>query len=69
MTRWKAGDIARVVDMSDLKLAKGKAPFAEGETVEIRKASVDGKSLVVRRTLPGAEQHTGWFAARRFEKL
>lgn len=69
MTRWKRGDIARVIDMSELKLAKPKAPFAEGETVEVRKVSADGQRLVVNRTQPRAEQHTGWFHARRFEKL
>jgi hypothetical protein len=69
MTRFKRGDIARVVDMSELKLPKGKPPFAEGETVQVRTVSHDGKSLVVHRTQPAADQHTGWFAARRFEKL
>lgn len=69
MIRWKRGEIGRVVDMSELKLPKGKAPFAEGETVEIRKVSHDGQRLVVTRTLPRADQHTGWFFARRFEKL
>ena len=69
MTRFKPGDIARVVDMSGLKLPKGKPPFAEGETVEIRKVTPEGQSVTVTRTLPGADQHGGWFAARRFEKL
>ncbi len=68
--RWKEGDGARVVDMANLKLPKGKPPFAEGDIVLVVKVSDDGKRLVVapgdaakRKT---GDLHTGWFHAFRF---
>ncbi len=68
--RWNVGDGARVVDLSNLKLPKGKPPFVEGDIVLVVKVSDDGKRLVVapadaakRKT---GEAHTGWFHAFRF---
>lgn len=82
MTRWKVGDGGRVVDLSDLKLPKGKKPpFAVGDLIRVSHVSTDGLSLVVtasRPATPGPNgdskanrkpQHSGWFSASRFEKL
>lgn len=68
--RWKAGDGARVVDLSGLSLPKGKPPFAEGDLVLVVKVSDDGKRLVVAPADEAKRKlglsHTGWFKAARF---
>ncbi|ATC34137.1 hypothetical protein CA606_18360 [Caulobacter vibrioides] len=63
MTRWREGDAARVVDLTDLKMpGKGRPPFAKDDIVRVRRVSPDGKRLVL-------DTHPGWFSAHRFKPL
>jgi len=57
--RWREGDAARVVDLSGLKLPKGRAPWAEGAITRVLKVSDDGQLLAF-------PEHPGWFRASRF---
>jgi hypothetical protein len=61
--RWKAGDAARVVDLSGLRLpGKGRAPWTEGAITRVLKVSDDGSLLHF-------PEHSGWFRASRFDHV
>jgi hypothetical protein len=63
MMRWREGDAARVVDLSDLRLpGKARPPFKVDDIVRVRRVSEDGKRLAV-------DVHPGWFWAHRFKHL
>jgi hypothetical protein len=59
---WREGQTARVIDLDDLKMPKGKPPFAVGDLVQIARVSADQQRVKT-------SAHSGWFAARRFEPL
>lgn len=58
----RPGQSVRVVNLDDLKMPKGKPPFAIGDLVRIGRVTPDGKRCTT-------SAHSGWFSASRFEPI